>query len=327
MLALSVSVEAWTGLTWPGWKRLVPHVEQLGFANLYCSDHFTFAPPPAREAPEVFALLTYLADHTQRVHFGPMVSPLSIRDPVLLARQAAALDDLSGGRMIMGVGAGWNEGEHAMFGYALGDVPTRMARLAEGLEVLTCLLHTDQPADYTGRFYRLQQAVLPLARAAGPPILIGGNGPQRTLPLVARYADIWNGIYLTPDGFRERCARLDALLRDRDRHPRDVKRTLTMLVICGRDPTEVEQRISGWRRVLPEWAALPLDEVLDLLREGNQAIIGTPEAVVAQIEAYRGAGVEELIVQWGNADLEGLQLLAEQVLPYLEGRSDNSVES
>src|SRR5919202_130460 len=112
MIALSVSVEAWTGLTWPGWKRLVTEVEQLGFAGLYCSDHFTLAPPPARDAPELITLLTYLADHSQRVHFGPMVSPLSVRDPVLLTRQAAALDDLSGGRMILGVGAGWYEPEH-----------------------------------------------------------------------------------------------------------------------------------------------------------------------------------------------------------------------
>src|SRR5690349_14171449 len=103
MVALSISVEAWTGLTWPRWKRLVAEVEHLGFTGLYCSDHFIVPPPPAREVPALTLLLTYLADHTQRVHFGQMVSPLSFRDPVLLARQAVALDDLSGGRMILGV--------------------------------------------------------------------------------------------------------------------------------------------------------------------------------------------------------------------------------
>src|SRR5687768_4338896 len=130
MVALSITVEAEAGLTWPLWKRWVAEVERLGFAGLYCSDHFTMAPPPARDAPELVTALAYLADHTERVRFGPLVAPLSFRDPVMLARQAASLDDLGNGRMILGVGAGWLESEHAMFGYDLGDVRTRMDRLA-----------------------------------------------------------------------------------------------------------------------------------------------------------------------------------------------------
>jgi alkanesulfonate monooxygenase SsuD/methylene tetrahydromethanopterin reductase-like flavin-dependent oxidoreductase (luciferase family) len=107
MIELSVSVEGLCGLTWRSWKRLVEAVEPWGFAGLYCSDHFTLPDTPALASLEMIVALTYLADHTQRVHFGPMVAPFSFRDPVMLARQAAALDDLSGGRMILGVGAGW----------------------------------------------------------------------------------------------------------------------------------------------------------------------------------------------------------------------------
>src|SRR5436190_1724303 len=107
-------------------------------------------------------------------------------------------DGLSGGRMILGLGAGWQAREHTLFGHDLGDVPTRMARLEEGLEVITRLLRGEGPASYAGRFYQLRDAILlpRPQRAGGPPILIGGNGPQRTLPLVARYADIWNGTFL-----------------------------------------------------------------------------------------------------------------------------------
>src|SRR5206468_2644018 len=126
--------------------------------------------------------------------FGPLVAPVSFRDPRQLVRQASALDDLSGGRFILGLGAGWQEHEHSVWGYDLGDIPTRMARFEESLEVASRLLRSDAPVTFEGRFFQLHDAVLlpRPARPGGPPILIGGNGPKRTLPLVARYADIWN---------------------------------------------------------------------------------------------------------------------------------------
>src|SRR2546422_7073613 len=201
MVALSIMIEAQDGLTWTRWKRLVAEVERLGFAGLFRSDHFTNAEPPDKDSLEMVVSLTYLADHTQRIHFGPLVAPLSFRHPTLLARQAAALDDLSGGRMILGVGAGWQEREHQLFGHDLGDVPTRMARLEEGLEVITRLLRSDEPVTFGGRFFQYRGAtLLPRPqRPGGPRILIGGNGIKRTLPLVVRYADIWNGSFLPPE--------------------------------------------------------------------------------------------------------------------------------
>jgi len=95
---------------------LVSATEKLGFAGLFLSDHFTWDSPPDQDALEMVTSLTYLADHSQQLHFGPLVAPLSFRDPIMLARQAMALNDLSNGRMILGVGAGWNEREHTMFG-------------------------------------------------------------------------------------------------------------------------------------------------------------------------------------------------------------------
>src|SRR5947209_12638365 len=113
---------------------------------------------------------------------------------MLLVRQAAALDDLSGGRMYLGLGAGWQEREHTLFGLHLGDIPTRMARLEEGLEVVTRLLNSNVPVTFEGRFYQLRSAtLLPRPqRPGGPRILLGGSGVKRTLPLVARYAHAWN---------------------------------------------------------------------------------------------------------------------------------------
>ncbi len=318
MVAVAITVEGEFGLTWPHWKRLVAEVEQLGFADLFLSDHFGLPVPPDHASLELVVALTYLADHTQRVHFGPMVSPLSFRDPVMLARQAAALDDLSGGRMILGVGAGWQEREHAMFGYELGDVTTRMDRLEEGLEVVTRLLRSDEPVSYDGRFFQLRDAVLlpRPQRPGGPPIMVGGRGPKRTLPLVARYANIWNAVRLTPDDFRERSTRLDTLLQEVGRQPGDVKRTFNVPVVCGRDTNDLERRVRGLRR-WGMFAGLSLDELFDALR-GWPAIVGTPEEVVAQMQAYAAVGVEEIMLQWVDMeDIDGLQLLAKQVLPHV----------
>jgi F420-dependent oxidoreductase-like protein len=317
MVDLSVSVSGVMGLDWTAWTRLVRAVEDLGFAGLYLSDHFVAPDPPDHPSLDLIVALAYAADHTERVRLGSMVAPLSFRDPVMLARQAAAIDDLSGGRLVLGVGAGWQEREHEMFGYDLGDVPTRFARFEEGLEVITRLLRSDRPVSFDGRFFRLREAVLPgPRRPGGPPLLIGGSGPTRTLPLVARFADVWNAQDSTPEEVRERSEALDGLLRDAGRQPGDMRRTSFVAMVCGRTPAELEARLGGWRRV-GEFAALPLDALLGELRTDG-VIIGSPEEVVVELRAYEAAGVAELVLQWiALDDLEGLEVLAAEVLPRL----------
>jgi F420-dependent oxidoreductase-like protein len=312
-------IEGQDGLTWPRWKRIVDTVDGAGFAGLFRSDHFTNAQPPDKDSLEMVVSLAYLADHTRRIHFGPLVAPLSFRHPTVLARQAAALDDLSGGRMILGVGAGWQEREHTLFGHDLGDVPTRMARLEEGLAVITRLLRSDEPVSYTGRFYQLRGAtLLPRPqRPGGPPILVGGNGLQRTLPLAARYADIWNATFLTPDAFRERSARLDELLRQAGRQPGDVRRTMMLSLFFGRDRAELDRRLR-WRHEVPELAGRPLEAAVEAIHNRRNAIVGTPDLVVEQIRAYQAVGVQELMLQWFDMDdVDGLRAFAELVLPQL----------
>ena len=321
MVEISVAVEGLFGLTWPAWKRLVRAIEDLGFAGLYLSDHFLPPEPPDYPSLDLIVALTYAADHTDRVRFGSLVGPLSYRDPVMLARQAAALDDLSGGRMVLGVGAGWMEREHEMFGYNLGDVPTRMARLAEGLAVIAGLLRSPDPVSYEGRFYRLYEAVLPgPKRSSAPPILVGASGPRLGLPLVARYADVWNAQQLTPEQVQERSAVLDGMLLDGGRQPNDVRRSFNAPVVCGRSPAELEARVRGFRR-FANWDALPLDQVLANLREWFVPFIGTPEEVVAQIRAYEAVGMAEVTLQWFAVDdIEGLERLASDVLqPLVSG--------
>lgn len=320
MVALSVMIEGQDGLTWARWKRLVSAAEDLGFAGLFRSDHFTNMNAPDKDSLEMIVSLSYLADHTQRIHFGPLVAPVSFRHPTLLARQAAALDDLSGGRMILGVGAGWQEREHTHFGHDLGDIPTRMERFQEALEVITRLLHSDEPVTFEGKHFQLREAILlpRPQRAGGPSILIGGNGPKRTLPLAARYADIWNAVATTPAAFHDLSSQLDALLLKAGRQPGDVKRTLMVSLFFGRDVQELERKYSGWLQQQPGLEGKSVVEAIKTLQTGRGLLIGTPEMLIEQINAYSNAGVEELMLQWFDMDdIEGLQAFAETVLPHV----------
>jgi F420-dependent oxidoreductase-like protein len=318
MVALSIMIEGQDGLTWPRWKRLVTEVESLGFAGLFRSDHFTNGSPPDKDSLEMIVSLTYLADHTQRIHFGPLVAPVSFREPTILARQAAALDDLSNGRMILGLGAGWQDREHTLFGHTLSDIPTRMARLQEGLEVVTSLLRSDEPVTFEGKFFQVRGAtLLPRPqRHGGPAIMVGGNGIKRTLPLAARYADVWNATFIGPDAFHERSQLLDELLQKAGRKPEAVRRTLMIPLFFGRDRAELERRAGWWRGMLGD-AAGSLDTALEALRARN-AVAGTPDKVIEQIKVYGQAGVQELMLQWFDMDdINGLRGVAESVLPHV----------
>ncbi len=319
MVAISIMIEGQMGVTWPHWKRLVAEVEELGFAGMFRSDHFTNAQPPDKDSLETIVSLTYLADRTQRIHFGPLVAPVSFRHPVFLARQAAAIDDLSNGRMILGLGAGWQEREHYLFGFDLGDLPTRMERFHEGLEVVTRLLKSAEPVSYQGSFYQLREAMLlpRPQRSGGPPILIGGNGPRRTLPLAARYADIWNATFLPPAEFRARSTLLDKLLLEAGRKPEDVQRTLMRGVFFGRDRAELERRLRSFAN-RPDYAGKSIDDIVHTITTQHHEIAGTADMIIEQIKTYAAAGVEELMLQWFDIDdIDGLRAFAASVLPHV----------
>jgi F420-dependent oxidoreductase-like protein len=191
MLEIAIMLESQNGLTWSRWQNIAAVVEDLGFAGLYRSDHFTNANPPDMDSLELWVSLTWLASHTKRIEFGPLVSPISFHHPALTARMAAAVDDLSNRRLTLGLGAGWQEREHHLFGFDLLPMKERFDRFEEGLEVITRLLKSDQPVTFDGKYYQLRGAtLLPRpTRPSGPRILIGGSGEHRTLPLVARFAD------------------------------------------------------------------------------------------------------------------------------------------
>ena len=236
MIEVAIMLEGQNGLTWERWQRVARAVEDLGFVGLYRSDHYTNANPPDKESLELWVSLTWLASHTSRIEFGPMVSPVSFRQPTMTARMASAVDDLSNGRLHLGLGAGWQEREHHNYSWDLLDMNGRFARFEEGLKIISHLLQNEEPLDFDGEYYQLHKAVLlpRPQRPGGPPILIGGNGPKRTLPLTAKYAAEWNGVYIPPQTFAERCELLDEMLVANGRQPSDVRRSLMTGLVFGR---------------------------------------------------------------------------------------------
>lgn len=254
-MEIAIMVEGQNGLTWPRWQRMVQAVEELGFAGLYRSDHFTNASPPDKDSLELWVSLTWLASHTRRIEFGPLVSPVSFRHPALTARMASAVDDLSGGRLVLGLGAGWQEREHKNYGFDLLDLKARFDRFEEGMEVVTRLLKSDAPVSYQGEYFNLQDAtLLPRpSRPGGPRIAIGGNGQNRTLPFVVRYADEWNSVYLPAGKLKSLNEKLDLLL-DAAGRPRDsVRRSVMLGCIFGRTPEKVNEKLSASSRTLEAW--------------------------------------------------------------------------
>ena len=303
MLELAIMIEGQNGLNWARWQRIARAVEDLGFAGLYRSDHYTNANPPDLDSLECWVSLTWLAANTQRIEFGPLVTPVSFRHPTMTARMASAVDDLSGGRLTLGLGAGWQEREHANYGYDLLDVRRRFKRFEEGLQIITHLLTRDAPLTFDGEFYRVKDAVLLPRSHRHIPILIGGNGEKRTLPFAARYASEWNATFQTPEDFARLNAHLDELLAANGRQPREVRRSMMTGCIFGKDDAEVQRNASAHR-----------ESIADLRKHGR--VVGTVSEVVDQLGRLAEAGVQRVMLQWLDLDdLAGLEALARGVLP------------
>jgi F420-dependent oxidoreductase-like protein len=305
VLDVAIMVEGQEGVGWERWRRLAWAVDDLGYAGLYRSDHFPQDQTGAyRDSLELWASLTWLAQNTSHIEFGPLVSPVSFRHPVITAWQASTVDNLAGGRLRLGLGAGWNEWEHGTFGFDVLDTDRRFARFEEGLEVVTRLLRNGEPVSFDGEFYQLGDALLlPRSpRPGGTPVVVGGNGVKRTLPLAARYADEWNAVFLKAEAFEDLNSRLDGLVREAGRAPEQVRRTLMTRVVFGRTEAEVDHKLDGdSRHHLP--AAV---------------LAGTPGEIVDRLGRLSEAGVQRVMLQWLEVDdIDSLEAMADTVLPQI----------
>jgi F420-dependent oxidoreductase-like protein len=302
MLEIAIMIEGQNGLTWSRWQKIVQLVEELGYVGLYRSDHFTNSNPPDKESLELWVSLTWLASNTKRIEFGPLVTPFSFRHPAFTARMGSALDDLSNGRLTLGLGGGWQEREHHLFGFDLLDIKSRFDRFEEGLQIVTQLLKNDSPLSFDGKYFQIREATLlprPL-RKGGPRILVGSNGPKRTPELAAQYADEWNAVYLNLDQFKTANTRIDDALKKINRDLKSVRRSMMTGCVFGTNDTALKQKLNGRN---PE----------ELNQRG--VIAGDVSQVKEQLSKLESAGLQRIMLQWLDLDdLAGLEALAKAVL-------------
>jgi probable F420-dependent oxidoreductase len=269
----------WVNLSQP-WADVVDGVrlvEEGGWHGVYVADHFMgdgggFGP---EEAPnlEATAVLAALASSTERLRLAPLVFGITYRHPAVLAKWAATVDHVSGGRLALGVGAGWQENEHAQYGIPLGSPGERIERFEEALRILRGLL-TEERTTVAGEHYTVTDALAePKPVQERLPILVGGKG-DRMLGVVARHADRWN-MWSTPELFAERSATLDRRCEAAGRDPATIGRSTQALVFAVDDPVKAAD-LEG--------------------RLPRPAIAGTPEVVAERIAAYEAVGVDEFIV-------------------------------
>lgn len=304
MLEIAIMIEGQNGLTWPRWQKIARRVEDAGFVGLFRSDHFTNSHPPDLESLELWTSLTWLASNTERIEFGPLVTPFSFRHPAFTARMAAALDDLSSGRLTLGLGAGWQDREHHLFGFDLLEPKARFDRFEEGMEVVTRLLQSDEPVTFEGQYFQIRGAtLLPRPqRKGGPRILVGGNGGRRTMSNVVRYANEWNCVMLTPQDFAGLNRRLNELLTEASKRPESVRRSMMTTCIFGKDDAALKEKIAARRRTLEQ-----------LQQRGM--IAGAPSAVREQLHELEQVGLQRIMLQWLDLDdLDGMEALAKAVL-------------
>lgn len=308
MIEVAMMIEGQDGLTWDRWKEIAQLVEDLGFVGLYRSDHFTNSQPPHKDSLELWVSLTWLASHTGRIEFGPLVTPASFRNPVFTARIGKDVDDLSGGRLTLGIGAGWQQHEHEVYGFDLLPVKERFDRFEESVKVITRLLGSDKPIDFEGVYYKLQGAeLLPRTkRPGGPPVLIGGNGPVRTLPLTARYADEWNGVFIRPDEYADLNELLGGYIERDGRAQDEVRRSIMTGLVYGDD----KQMLDRWARL---YDAVPQD------LEKRGLVVGGTQKVIDRLGAYAEAGAQRIMLQWLDTDnLSRMEDFASAVLPQVQ---------
>jgi len=259
---------------WEDTLALCQHVAETGWDGVWFADHFMPNTPEA-DGPthECWTTLAALAASVPRVRIGALVSGNTYRHPAVVANMARTIDHVSGGRFVLGIGAGWQENEHRKYGIPFYTLRERLDRLEEACQVIRALFEQER-ATFTGRYYRLEDAPLnpkPLQRPL--PLLVGGGGERRTMRIAAQFADEWN-TWGTPEVLAHKISVLEQHCRDLGRDPRSIRRSAQALVLITEDAERAARARSS----------------------GRPVIAGSEREIREALEAYARAGVDEFIV-------------------------------
>jgi F420-dependent oxidoreductase-like protein len=317
-MRLCLMIEGQEDVSWDEWLALADVCERTGLDGLFRSDHYlSVIGMRERSSLDAIATLAALATRTERIRLGTLVSPVTFRHPSVLAKSVATIDHVSGGRVELGLGAGWSEEEHAAYGFEFPQLGTRMELLEEQTEIVH-RQWTEDTVTFDGRHYRLDECpALPKPlQEPHPPLILGGSAGRRSVALAALYADEYNTLLASTDDCRDRKATLAAACEEVGRDPATLPLSLMATCVVGEDRGQVLERV---RALLAVWGSEDEPEAV-LADRGQRWIAGSPEEVVERLGALAEAGVERVYLQHlVPGDTAMVELIGDEVLPALEG--------
>ena len=314
-MQLCLMVEGQEDVSWEQWCALADACEEGGLDGLFRSDHYlSTIGGESRGSLDAWTTLGALAARTARIRLGTLVSPVTFRHPAVLAKSAATVDYVSGGRVELGIGAGWSEREHAAYGFPFPDLGVRMELLAEQIEIVH-RLWTEGHVGFEGKHYRLDDCTAlprPL-QWPRPPLILGGTAGPRSVALAVRFADEYNTSFASLDEVRERRARVVDACRRAGRAPSTLRFSLMTGSLVGRDRDDVRELA---RLVLRRFDDPDGDPDALIERRADTWIIGTPDEAVARLRSLEKLGVERIYLQHlAHESVEMVSLIGAEVAP------------
>ena len=310
-MRIALMIEGQEGVTWEQWVAIARACEEHGIPDLFRSDHYVgLMGDETRDATDAWATIAALGAVTSTLRLGTLVSPVTFRHPSVLAKMVATADNVSGGRVQVGIGAGWNEREHVAYGFDFPDVATRFELLGEQVEIVRRLL-TEETVSFSGSHYQLED-VRPLPRPVQSPVplIMGGNAGPRAAALAARFADEYNTIGAGMSELPERLAQLDAACEDAGRDPATLTRSMMTVGILGRTHEEVVERAGA----LMAKAGADGDPAAFVEERADRWIAGTVEQVRDQLGRLEEMGIERVMLQHlVHDDLETIAMIGQEL--------------
>jgi F420-dependent oxidoreductase-like protein len=303
-MRVCLMIEGQEDVTWEQWVAIARTAEASGFEALFRSDHYlSVMGKHGRGSLDAWSTINALGSVTGTIRLGTMVSPTSFRHPSVLAKSVVTADHVSGGRIELGLGAGWLEAEHRAYGFPFHDTRTRMDVLEEQLQIIRGQWG-DGPFSFDGEHYEIENldALPKPVQRPGPPIVIGGSGGPRSLRIAATYADEYDTVFPSPEFCRELRGRLDDASEKagRDRLPLSIMTG----VLVGSDRADYESRL----KKLEEWNGSA--EVAGVW------VTGTTAEAIEQLKEFEEAGVERVMLQnLLHRDLEHVELIGREIIP------------
>jgi F420-dependent oxidoreductase-like protein len=296
-MRFALMTEPQQGLSYAEQLELARLAERLGFEAFFRSDHYRSFPGPAdRPTTDAWAVLAGIARETSSIRLGALVSPVTFRHPGSFAKVVTTVDEMSGGRVEVGVGAGWNDAEHSELGLAFPEITQRADLMEDQLAILHGLWEEPDGWSYEGKQVRVVSASFnpkPVQRPH-PPIIVGGEGSPRSLRLAARYADEYNMSSTGPDQCAEAYARLDVECRKIGRDPASIRRSVMAGFLVGSDNADLERRVHAQIEMVGS-AATNAEAWLEERRP--RWIVGRPDQARAMVARFAAAGVERIMLQ------------------------------